>query len=273
MDKYLVFGNPIKHSKSPIIHALFAKQTQQNISYEKQLAELDAFPETVKAFFAEGGKGCNVTVPFKEQAFQLADKVSEGAKLAQAANTLKVADDGTIYADNTDGQGFVLDLQTNDAPLKDATILLIGAGGAASGVIKPLLACQPKTLYICNRTFSKAQDLAKRFSEFGNIQAIACEELSQQSESFDLVINSTSASLSGDLPPVSANIFKACQFAYDMAYGNEPTVFINWALEHGAQKAIDGLGMLVGQAAKSFEIWRGVQPEITPVLNELRKTL
>lgn len=273
MDKYVVFGNPIGHSKSPIIHGLFAKQTKQNIEYTARKAEIGAFKQAIEALIAEGGLGCNVTVPFKEDAFKLADHISEGAQLAQAANTLTFHSDGSISADNTDGHGFILDLQIHHAPLVGKNILLIGAGGAARGVIKPLLDCQPAQLSVCNRTTSKAEELATRFSQYGNINAVSTEQLSNNHSQYDLVINSTSASLNKELPPVPATIFIGCRFAYDMAYGSEPTVFVNWAKAHGVTTAIDGLGMLVGQAAKSFEIWRGVQPDITPVLTELRKTL
>lgn len=272
MDKYAVFGNPVKHSKSPLIHSEFAKNTNEAVSYEAISPALDTFKQGIIAFREIGGKGCNVTVPFKEEAYALADHISERAKLAGAANTLIFNDDGSISADNTDGAGLVLDLQNNEVPLKEKRILIIGAGGAARGVIKPLLDCEPASIVICNRTHRKATILAERFSEFGNIQAVPVEELKFESN-FDLIINSTSASLTGDLPPVSAGIFKGCAFAYDMAYGNELTCFINWALEHGVNTAIDGLGMLVGQAAESFYIWRNKKPEITPVLTLLRKQL
>lgn len=272
MDKYAVFGNPIKHSKSPLIHNEFAKNTQQLMNYEAFSPEINKFAEGIFAFRKSGGKGCNVTVPFKEDAFKIADHISERANLAGAANTLILNSDGTISADNTDGAGLVLDLINNKAPIKEKRILIIGAGGAARGVIKPLLDCAPSEIVICNRTHSKAQALAERFNKFGNINAIPIQALHKQ-DTFDLVINSTSASLSGELPPVSSNIFKGCSFAYDMAYGNEPTCFVNWALENGVKKAIDGLGMLVGQAAESFSIWRNIRPEITPVLSILRQKL
>ncbi len=268
MDQYKVYGNPIKQSKSPLIHAEFAKETGQAIEYTAQFSELDAFEQDIQSFIQAGGKGCNVTVPFKERAFKLATSATARAKLAQAANTLKFLPDGTIEADTTDGAGLVNDLLANSIPLKGKTILLIGAGGAASGVIEPLLEQQPKSLVIANRTQSKAEDLASRFADKGNISASAFTELNQ---SFDLVINSTSASLSNELPNVTEKVFKSNGFAYDMAYGDKPTVFVDWAYEQGVKLALDGLGMLVGQAAESFYIWRGVKPAILPVVDKLRR--
>ena len=273
MDKYVVFGNPISHSKSPLIHSLLAEQTAQNIEYTYIEAELGKFNEAVYAFRASGGKGCNVTSPFKDDAFKLADHHTEGALLAETANTLIFNDDGTISAETTDGAGFLLDLKNNNAPLTGKRILLIGAGGAAKGVIKPLLDTKPELLSICNRTKEKANILVERFNTFGEINAITADELENLSQPYDLIINSTSASLHNQLPPVPASIFKDCSFVYDMAYANEPTIFINWAKEQGAQTVIDGLGMLVGQAAESFEIWRQVKTDIPPILAAVRKTL
>ncbi|WP_448249631.1 shikimate dehydrogenase [Thalassotalea agariperforans] len=273
MDKYVVFGNPISHSKSPLIHGLLAEQTKQDIEYTYIEADLDKFTQAVYDFRDSGGKGCNVTSPFKEEAFALADHKTEGALLAEAANTLTFHDDGTISAETTDGAGFLLDLKNNQAPLTGKRILLIGAGGAARGVIKPLLDTQPALLSICNRTISKAEQLVARFSEYGSLDAISAEQLATLSQPYDLIINSTSASLHNQLPPVPAQIFKGCTFVYDMAYANEPTIFINWAKEQGATTVIDGLGMLVGQAAESFEIWRKVKTDIPPILAAVRKTL
>lgn len=273
MDKYVVFGNPISHSKSPLIHSLLAKQTNQELEYGYIEADVDKFAQAVQDFRASGGKGCNVTSPFKDEAFKLADKHTEGALLAETANTLIFHDDGTISAETTDGDGFLLDLKNNNAPLTGKRILLIGAGGAAKGVIKPLLETQPELLSICNRTVEKAQALVERFKSFGEINAVTAEELETIDTPYDLIINSTSASLHGQLPPVPENIFAGTSFVYDMAYANEPTIFINWAKEQGVEKVIDGLGMLVGQAAKSFEMWRNVSTDIAPVLDQVRKTL
>ena len=273
MDKYVVFGNPISHSKSPLIHSLLAKQTNQTIEYTYIEADTDKFTAAVNAFRENGGKGCNVTSPFKDEAYQLADHKSEDALLAEAANTLTFNDDGTISAHTTDGAGFLLDLKNNNAPLTGKRILLIGAGGAAKGVIKPLLETQPALLSICNRTMEKAQQLVERFKSFGNIDAITANELESLTTPYDLIINSTSASLHGELPPVPAAMFAGCSFVYDMAYANEPTIFMNWANEHNAPIVIDGLGMLVGQAAESFEVWRKVKTNIPPILEAVRATL
>ena len=273
MDKYVVFGNPISHSKSPLIHGLLAEQTNQAIEYTYIEADTDKFTQAVFAFRDSGGKGCNVTSPFKDEAFQLADKHTEGALLAETANTLIFNDDGTISAETTDGAGFLLDLKNNEAPLTGKRILLIGAGGAAKGVIKQLLETKPALLSICNRTVSKAELLVERFNSFGEINAISAEDLETLALPYDLIINSTSASLHGQLPPVPPVIFTGCSFVYDMAYANEPTIFINWAKEHEVPVVIDGLGMLVGQAAESFEIWRNVKTDIPPVLEAVRKTL
>ncbi|WP_286234207.1 shikimate dehydrogenase [Thalassotalea sediminis] len=271
MDKYAVFGNPISQSKSPLIHQAFAKQTAQAIEYTAIKAELDNFSGAIRDFMAHGGKGCNVTVPFKEQAFQLADQVSERAELAGAVNTLSFKEDGSIFADNTDGAGLVEDLKAHGAPLS-GRILLIGAGGAARGVIHPLLAFSPLELVIVNRTFYKAESLAKRFESFGNVVAMTTEDL-KEAGTFDLVINSTSASLSGDLPPISSHVFNQNSVAYDMVYGDKPTVFCRWAKEQGCKIAIDGLGMLLGQAAVAFSIWRNVMPNTQVVMQMLRSEM
>ncbi|WAJ70305.1 shikimate dehydrogenase [Catenovulum adriaticum] len=270
MDQYKVYGNPIKQSKSPLIHTEFAKQTDQAIEYTSQLSELDTFEQDIAHFIKAGGKGCNVTMPFKERAFNLANKVSERAQLAQAANTLSFLEDGTIEADTTDGPGLVNDLLANGICLKGMSILLVGAGGAASGVIQPLLQSQPRMLVIANRTVSKATELAQRFGHFGNIEAKAFNELD---ESYDLVINSTSTSLTNELPAVPSKIFKQNAYAYDMVYGDKPTLFVEWAYQNGVKLALDGLGMLVGQAAESFYIWRNVKPDLLAVVEKLRGEL
>lgn len=267
MDKYAVFGNPIQHSKSPLIHSKFAQQTGQALYYTAIKAELDDFSGAINSFRAQGGKGCNITVPFKEDAFKLADHISERAQLAEAVNTFIFNDDGTITADNTDGAGLVEDLKSNNAPLS-GTVLLIGAGGAARGVIKPLLDSGIKRLVICNRTHKKAVELARHFSGFGVVEALETKALNNMS--FDLVINSTSASLTNQLPPVPHTVFSNHTFAYDMVYGKELTTFCQWAKKHGCKKVIDGLGMLVGQAAVAFELWRAVMPKTDSVLSELR---
>ncbi|USD65337.1 shikimate dehydrogenase [Vibrio sp. SCSIO 43136] len=270
VDKYAVFGNPISQSKSPFIHTLFARQTSQNLEYTALTAPPEEFAPAAKAFFTQGGKGCNITAPFKEQAYQFADRLTERAKLAGAVNTLKKLDDGEIIGDTTDGAGLVQDLLAMQVQLKDARILLIGAGGAARGVIQPLLEQNPKQLVITNRTFAKAQTLAEMFSEYGNITSIAMEEVTQ---AFDVVINASSSGLHGDLPAISASIFDTHTTCYDMVYGKGVTRFNQWALDNGAAKAFDGLGMLVGQAAESFMLWRGLRPGTKQILRELRKNL
>ncbi|RJG50670.1 shikimate dehydrogenase [Motilimonas pumila] len=270
MDRYAVFGNPISHSKSPFIHTLFAHQTREDISYEAIAAPIDDFQGALNQFLASGGKGCNITVPFKEQAFAAAQKLTPRAELAGAVNTLKLTDDGVLLGDNTDGAGLVQDLKNHHVPLEGSRILLIGAGGAARGVTGPLLAEQPTELVIVNRTVSKAEHLAELFAPHGNVSAQPFSELSGP---FDLIINSTSASLSGELPPISAELVRPETAVYDMMYGSGTTVFNQWAKEQGARMIIDGLGMLVGQAAESFAVWRGIRPGMKQVANELRKNL
>ncbi|MBD1559164.1 shikimate dehydrogenase [Vibrio sp. S9_S30] len=270
IDQYVVFGNPIGHSKSPFIHTLFARQTNQSLSYTTRQAPVDGFVESATDFFAQGGKGCNVTVPFKEDAFQFADRLTERAQLAGAVNTLKKLDDGEIIGDNTDGEGLVQDLLQYQVPLEGARILVIGAGGAARGVIKPLLDQAPKSIVITNRTYAKAKKLEEMFQDFGDIDAVPMEDINT---SFDVVINSTSASLSGERPTISSSIFSPTTVSYDMMYGKGLTAFNQWAKENQVAKAYDGLGMLVGQAAESFLIWRGLRPGAKQVLRELRKNL
>ncbi|PKG39197.1 shikimate dehydrogenase [Psychromonas sp. Urea-02u-13] len=270
MDQYAVFGNPIKHSKSPFIHTLFANQTAQQLIYSAIEAPIDDFEATLNQFFAGEGKGCNITVPFKEQAFQYAQQLTDRATLAGAVNTLKLTDDGLIIGDNTDGAGLVLDLKNHHVDLKDARILLLGAGGAARGVCGPLLAELPKELVIANRTFSKAEILANRFNDLGNIKACEFADLNGE---FDLIINSTSASLSGEVPPISAILIRPETAIYDMMYSAQATAFNDWAKKLGSRLVIDGLGMLVGQAAESFAIWRGLKPSASQVLTELRHNL
>ncbi|MFW1211298.1 shikimate dehydrogenase [Vibrio parahaemolyticus] len=270
IDRYAVFGNPIGHSKSPFIHTLFARQTNQSLTYTAECAPVGGFIEAAKAFFADGGKGCNVTLPFKEDAYQFASRLTERAQLAGAVNTLKKLDDGEIIGDNTDGAGLVQDLLQHQVVLEGARILIIGAGGAARGVIKPLLDQKPTSLTITNRTFSKAEELAELFSAYGPVTA---KEMNIIAEEFDIIINSTSASLSGELPAIPSSVFTANSTSYDMMYGKGDTTFNQWAKQHGAAHAYDGLGMLVGQAAESFMLWRGLRPGAKQILRELRKNL
>ncbi|WP_024872180.1 shikimate dehydrogenase [Tolumonas lignilytica] len=270
MDRYAVFGNPINHSKSPFIHTLFARQTQQAMVYEKIEAPIDDFDGTIRRFFAEGGKGANVTVPFKEQAFQLVEQLSPRAKLAGAVNTLKLTDDGILLGDNTDGAGLVQDLKYHLTDLTDKKILLLGAGGACRGALGPLLEQKPAEIVIANRTVAKAEQLAHEFSTLGKVRASGFTELNEE---FDLIINGTSASLAGAMPDIPNSVIGTATVTYDMMYGSKETVFNLWAKEHGAIQTIDGLGMLVCQAAESFAIWRGIRPGTKQVIRELRRNL
>lgn len=268
-DNYAVIGNPIAHSKSPRIHAAFASQTDQNIHYDKRLVEPGKLAEAIAEFREQGGKGLNITVPFKNDAFELADSLTERAQLAGAVNTLVLNNDGSLHADNTDGIGMVRDLTINhNLNLKGARILLLGAGGAVQGVLLPLLQQRPSEIVIANRTISKAEALCEKFSAYGKLSASGFEAL--KGESFDGIINGTAASLQGEVPPLPKTIFNKDAWCYDMMYSSEPTAFVRWGIENGASNSIDGLGMLVEQAAESFTLWRGVQPETAPVIKLLR---
>lgn len=266
IDHYAVFGNPITHSLSPKIHSLFAAQSQQSIDYQAILVEEGKFDEAAYHFFQQGGKGFNITVPFKEDAFHYADELTARAKLAGAVNTLSY-DGQKCIGDNTDGIGLVNDLTINhDVKLTDKKILILGAGGAVKGVLGPLLEQQPKSITICNRTVSKAESLAKLFNDDKDrVDAQGYEDLGNQS--FDIVINGTSSSLNNELLPIPDSIFNENSISYDMMYSKEATVFQKWSLEFGAEKALDGLGMLIEQAAEAFYLWRGVRPETKPVIN------
>lgn len=268
-DRYAVIGHPIAHSKSPDIHARFAAQTHQQLTYERLLAPLDGFAATVQSFIGQGGKGANVTVPFKLEAHVLATTLTERAQAAGAVNTLKF-DGAAILGDNTDGVGLVTDIVRNAGVLiGHKRVLLLGAGGAARGVMLPLLNEQPAELVIANRTLSKATELAEQFAGKGNIRV---SDFASIRDRFDIVINATSASLASDVPPIAPDVFGPDSLAYDMMYGKEPTVFMRFAAQHGAI-ARDGLGMLVEQAAESFYVWRGVRPDTAPVFAELRAGL
>lgn len=273
-DRYAVIGNPIAHSKSPLIHAAFARQTGQSMGYDALLAPLDGFALTVEAFRASGGRGANVTVPFKLEAFDLAQTRSPRAQAAGAVNTLRF-DADAIFGDNTDGAGLVRDLAHNlGCQLANVRILLVGAGGAARGVILPLLAEQPAALALANRTASKAHALAaavREFAEAEELEACGLEELAGQR--FDLVINATAASLADEAPALPAHLYAEGALAYDMMYGQGDTPFLRAARADGAHRLADGLGMLVEQAAESFFVWRGVRPDTGPVLAELRHAL
>ena len=268
-DKYCVIGNPIAQSRSPMIHAVFAAETGQDISYERCLAPVDGFAETIRRLIAEGYKGANVTVPFKIQAAQVATRLSDRARAAGAVNTLAFRD-GEIFADNTDGAGLVADIVRNaGVPLAGKRVLMLGAGGAARGAMLPILTEGPRELVVANRTRATAEQLASEFG--GRVTVCGFDQIDSP---FDVVINATSASLSAELPPISPSIFGPGSLALDMMYGASPTVFLQFADRHGAQlKLRDGLGMLVEQAAEAFSLWRGVRPATAEVLQALRAKL
>ena len=275
-QRYAVIGNPIAHSKSPRIHGLFAEQTGEPIIYEALLAPVDDFASSVDDFRAHGGCGMNVTVPFKQDAWVYADQHSARAQTAGAVNTLIFQPDGQCLGDNTDGVGLVNDLVNNHRlNLKDSRILLLGAGGAVRGVLQPLLDAGPAELLIANRTAQRAVDLAASFSAYGPVTGCGLDELKDRvaANGFDLVINGTSASLQGKLPPIPDKLLAANATVYDMMYSAEPTAFVVWGNENGAAQSLDGLGMLVEQAAESFYLWRGVRPDTKPVIASLRKEL
>jgi shikimate dehydrogenase len=269
-DRYAVIGNPIAHSKSPLIHTLFAQQTGEDLHYEALFSPLDGFVETVRTFQAQGGKGMNITVPFKFEAFDFASKLTERARLAGAVNTLSFLPNGDVLGDNTDGAGLVRDITVQlGFDLRNKRVLLLGAGGAAFGVVLPLLAAGA-VLTVANRTVDKAAQLAATFntadSPFDPVVACGYAELSAQA--FDCVVNATSSGLSDQLPPIPAEVFGQNSLAYDMMYGRD-TPFMTFAHQHGAQVA-DGLGMLVEQAAEAFFVWRGIRPDTTTVRKALR---
>lgn len=269
-DHYAVIGNPISHSKSPLIHSEFAKQTGQDLDYIAKEIALDKLADGLKKLQRLGFKGINITVPFKEQVWQLVNNKSDHASRAGAVNTVLFNDDGSLFADNTDGIGLCRDLVDNHhVILKNKRILLLGAGGAARGVIEPLLAYQPTLLHIANRTSSKAVQLAKNFQQFGPIKGSGFEQLS---EPFDVIINATAASLHGEIPAISASCVTSGSCCYDMMYSQNDTAFISWAKQNHVAKTSDGLGMLVEQAAEAFYLWRGIKPETKPIIELLRTT-
>ena len=273
-DLYCVFGNPIAHSKSPAIHAAFAQQTGEDLRYEARLAAVDGFFAAISDFVAEGGRGANVTVPFKEEAYRRCDRLSDRAARAGAVNTLQFIDGG-VHGDNTDGAGLVRDIRVNlGRKLAGQRILLLGAGGASRGVIAPLLAEKPAALVIANRSPDKAQQLAAAFADLAAGAVLSGGAFAQLAgQQFDIVINATSASLSGDSLPLPAGIFAPGSLAYDMMYGKGETPFLALARAQGAAHCADGLGMLVEQAAEAFTVWRGKRPETAGVLASLRAAL
>ena len=275
LDQYAVIGNPIAHSKSPWIHAEFTRICDDALDYTLLECEPtpEAFASTIKQFMSEGANGANVTMPFKEMAWAMADHLSKRALLAGAVNTLTFTDTGMIFGDTTDGVGLVNDLTINKKmALKSKKILILGAGGAVKGVLQPLLEKEPAVVHVVNRTVQRAEELVEIFSDFGNISAGSYESLPELG-TFDIVINATPANFSGQLPPISAGVFSAKSMGYDMGYDAGPTLFERWCKENGASAVSNGLGMLVEQAAESFYIWRMRRPATKKVLADLKKLL
>ena len=275
-DRYAVFGNPISQSKSPDIHRAFAVQTVQAMDYSRQLVDVGDFAAAADSFFEAGGKGLNITVPFKQDAYSYGSRLSARARRAGAVNTLAAQEDGTIFGDTTDGVGLITDITKNlNWQIRAKRVLILGAGGAVRGVLEPLLAEQPQHVVIANRSVDKALQLAKGFAELGYLLGCGLDVLDGQE--FDLIINGTSASLQGGMPPLPDSLLGPGSEAgnaarYDMMYGAAPTPFMSWARQRGA-RASDGLGMLVEQAAESFYLWRGIRPETHQVLDALRLKL
>lgn len=276
-DLYAVMGNPINHSKSPQIHTAFALETGQKIEYTAIHVDVGGFAQAVSHFQGHGGKGLNVTVPFKLDAWKIADSLTERAKRAGAVNTLILGKDGDITGDNTDGVGLVNDIVDHLGwSISHKRVLILGAGGASRGVIGPILDQQPQTLFIANRTASKALELARLFGDMNDnsttlIAAGGYDCLVAQQ--FDLVINATAASLQGEVPPLPDDLLAAEGCCYDMMYAAEQTAFMQWASQHGAVQISDGLGMLVGQAAESFSLWRGIRPSVSPVIQSIKQSM
>jgi shikimate dehydrogenase len=270
-DRYAVLGNPVAHSRSPFIHGCFARQTGQELVYERLLCPLDGFADSLRAFAAAGGKGCNVTVPFKLQVPALAAQVTARAALAGAANTLRL-DAGGWLADNTDGVGLLRDIEHNaGVPLAGQRVLLVGAGGAAAGVLGPLLAARPGTVVVANRSPDKAQALVQRHAALAREHGVrlAAAELDEPGTRFGVLINASASSLAGSAAPVPDSALGPGALAVDLMYGPAAEPFLRWAQGLGAQPR-DGLGMLVEQAAEAFALWRGVRPDTAPVLQALR---
>ena len=275
MSKYAVLGNPVSHSKSPLIHSMFAQQTDQTMSYVAIPLEKNEFEAFVRKFFAEGGAGLNVTVPFKGNAFALAATCSPRAGLAQAVNTLFLDDDGHICGDNTDGVGLVSDLKLNNrVAISGQRLLILGAGGAVRGIMAALVYEQAAAITIVNRDVSKAELLAEEMQSMAPIAAMSyamLQEDANNGRSYDLIINGTSSSLKGEMPKLDAKVIAPGCCCYDLMYSATDTLFLQWAKQEGARKSIDGLGMLVEQAAEAFALWRGVRPNTASVMAHLRK--
>ncbi len=273
--EFAVMGNPIAHSLSPTIHELFGQQLGIDLIYRRIQVDPGGFNQAVSHFQAHGGAGLNITVPFKGEAWKLCawlgNRLSERAAVAESVNTVKFLDDASIEGDNTDGMGIVRDIETNlGFAIRHRRILMVGAGGAVRGILGPILGCLPSSVHIVNRTASSAQSLVDRFRRLGGAE-VTGGALQYTRGPYDLLINGTSAGLDDDLPGIDPGCIGADTLAYDLMYGAKSTRFMQWALEHGAAQASDGLGMLVEQAAESFYIWHGTQPQTTPVIDQLRK--
>jgi shikimate dehydrogenase len=270
VSNYAVLGNPIKHSKSPRIHSLFAKQTGIELHYQSIEVPTDKFDEYVDLFASQGGLGLNITVPFKEDAHLLCTSLTQRAELCGSVNTIRFDEQLNSFGDTTDGRGFINDLRINhQINIKDKAVLILGAGGSVKAILEPLCDLQPAQIIIANRTVSRAEELADKFSKLENITACSYSDLATQS--FDLIVNGTSLSLMGELPAISETVINKNTCCYDLMYSDSATVFMQWAAELGAAKVMDGLGMLVEQAAESFLIWHGVKPETVSVIDRLRK--
>lgn len=267
IDRYVVIGNPIAHSKSPQIHRLFAEQTQQNLDYQAVLVPLNSFEQVVGELFASGLRGCNITIPFKQNAWAFAHELSPYAQTAGALNTLMLRPDQSIYGHNTDGLGMMRDLLVNkQVKIQSKKVLVLGAGGAVRGIMQPLLEAEPAFVQLANRTALTATELAKDFTSFGAVQGGGFESIEG---GFDLIINGTAASLQGEKLDLPAQCLVEGGVCYDMMYGSEPTPFMRWADENRAGQIFDGLGMLIEQAAEAFELWRGIRPNTQPVFAAL----
>jgi shikimate dehydrogenase len=269
-DQYGVIGHPVAHSWSPFIHGMFARQTGESVVYRLHDVAPEHFRNYVLEFFSRGGRGLNVTVPHKVAAADLANELTPRAERAGAVNTLMLKRDNRLLGDNTDGAGLVHDLRDNlSVELNNRRVLIVGAGGATRGVVAPLMVLRPASLVVANRTAERAQGFVADFQDLGAIRGCGFEEIGF--ESFDLVINATSASLSGDMPAIPATVIQPKTVCYDMSYGKTDTPFLKWARENGCARSLQGWGMLVEQAAESFQLWRGVRPQTAPVLDALRQ--
>jgi shikimate dehydrogenase len=271
IDRYGVMGYPVSHSRSPVIHRLFALQTRQNLQYELLAVEPEQLESAIRQFAKAGGKGLNITMPHKSSALPIADQLSERATDAGAINTLAFQD-GEIFGDTTDGIGLMRDLTRNlELTIRDANILVLGAGGATRGILGPLLAAQPARITIAYRTLSKARDHADWFGSSGNVIACRFKDV-PASPAYSLVVNATSAGLRGEIPPYPEAAIEPDTFCYDLSYGLTPTPFSKWATAKGAKRSVMGWGMLVEQAAESFHLWRGVRPDTSLVLKQITIT-